>query len=85
MIGLPSCREVARAISADELEAATPVRRLYIRLHLTLCRHCRRYARQLEVIADAARELMAGRPDHPPERVRRLKQALIERIDRPAH
>lgn len=47
MMGLPSCREVAAQLSQEQ-DAAKPVhRRLTLRVHLMMCRHCRRYERQL--------------------------------------
>ena len=55
-----SCREVTRTISSGELEAAAWPRRLRVKLHLLMCRHCRRYARQLEKLGAAARDLWGG-------------------------
>lgn len=47
MMGLPTCREVAAQLSREQ-EAAEPTpHRLSLRLHLMMCRHCRRYERQL--------------------------------------
>lgn len=42
--------QVSRSIAKDELGLAGWCHRLAIRLHLLVCRHCRRYARQIEVI-----------------------------------
>ncbi len=41
------CREIVE--HADALLAAelTPIQRLSVRTHLLICRHCRRYVRQL--------------------------------------
>lgn len=47
MMGLPTCREVAAQLSREQDTAQPTPRRLSLRLHLMMCRHCRRYERQL--------------------------------------
>ncbi|MDA3920089.1 MAG: hypothetical protein PF501_05345 [Salinisphaera sp.] len=47
MMGLPSCREVAALLSREQDDTAPTPRSLSLRLHLLMCRHCRRYERQL--------------------------------------
>ncbi len=55
-----SCREVARTIASGELEASAWPRRLRVQFHLLICRHCRRYTRQLKKLGAAARDLWGG-------------------------
>ena len=80
MMGMPSCREVTRAITAGELEKAPFRQRLGLRLHVMLCRHCRRYARQIRAIGMAAREILR-RPIGADESLERLRAALLSRIE----
>jgi|AntDeeMinimDraft_5_1070356.scaffolds.fasta_scaffold15051_2 NMD protein affecting ribosome stability and mRNA decay len=47
MMGLPTCREVAAQLSREQDAAEPTPHRLSLRLHLMMCRHCRRYERQL--------------------------------------
>lgn len=47
MMGLPNCREVAALLSREQDYTAPTPRSLSLRLHLLICRHCRRYERQL--------------------------------------
>lgn len=47
MMGLPSCREVAAELSREQDVPGAATRRRALTLHLMMCRHCRRYARQL--------------------------------------
>ena len=54
-----SCREVTRKLASDELCGAGPWTRASVRIHLLMCRHCRRYARQLRNMRHAARTLWA--------------------------
>lgn len=54
-----TCQEVARAIASDEMTTAGWRQRLAVKLHLLMCRHCRRYAHQMHAIGDAARQFFA--------------------------
>lgn len=72
-----SCREVSRAIAADALEEFPLGRRLTVRLHLLMCRHCRRYAAQLRAIGRATRELFGAVPEEQAV-VERLRDAVLE-------
>jgi predicted anti-sigma-YlaC factor YlaD len=70
-----TCREVSRAVAADELERAGLWQRLGVRLHLLMCRHCRRYAAQLRAIGETARELFRGETEDR-GRIERLRRAV---------
>lgn len=73
---LPSCREVSRCLAGDGLENTPWRRRPLIRLHLLMCAHCARFARQLELLGLAWRERFAVRP----ERLEELKLRLRARL-----
>lgn len=70
-----SCRQVTRMIASDQLAGAGRRSRLAVRLHLLMCRHCRRYGAQLAAIGDAARSLL--RQDPVPSQD--LEKAILER------
>lgn len=76
---MPTCREVTGLIAAGEIESASMMSRLRIRLHLAMCAHCARFARQLRVIAQAVREAWAPRPQAD---VEDLKRRILERLHR---
>ena len=57
------CDEVARLCASDEIHASPLTKRLAVRMHLLLCRHCRRYVRELKEIAEVARGLGRTEPD----------------------
>ncbi len=59
MIGMPSCKDVAHLISSDELVVQTWHRRLAVRIHLLMCRHCHNYSAQVRAIGQSVRELYA--------------------------
>jgi len=74
-----TCKEVSRTIASDELSAASWRQRLAAKLHLLMCRHCRRYAHQIDQIGEAMREsLNDGSPD--PESRNRLRSTILESL-----
>ncbi len=54
------CSDVVRLISSDEYLAACALKKLGIRLHLAMCKHCTRYVRQLDALAAALRKIGDG-------------------------
>jgi len=54
------CKEVADLVASDAWRESPVTRRLAVWLHLAMCRHCRRYARQLRGIGAAARRIYEG-------------------------
>ena len=52
-----TCKEVSTMMSMGNLDAAPWRTRLAVRLHLSMCRHCRAFKRQLEALAKVARAL----------------------------
>jgi len=73
-----TCQEVSRAIASDALVGAPLRRRFAVRMHLMLCRHCRRYALQIRAIGSGARRLFGG-GDEPSETTERLRAAILRR------
>lgn len=59
MMFLPSCKEVCEHADdyIDVDGGAPPGRRLGFRLHLLICKHCRRFLRQLRLVMGAAPSL----------------------------
>lgn len=50
-----TCHDVSTLVSTGGLPDAPFVRKLGVRIHLAMCRHCRAFRRQIETIARAAR------------------------------
>jgi len=71
------CQEVARQIASDEFTEANVWQRLWVRLHLLMCRHCRRYALQLHSIGETARNLW-GPHTEDLSTLERLERDIIE-------
>ena len=51
-----TCHDVSRLHSTGGLSNAPLSRKLGVRMHLAMCRHCRAFRRQIEALARAARE-----------------------------
>ena len=51
-----SCRNVAKLLMSDSLEAQPWPKRMEVRLHLAMCRLCSRLARQLEQMGSVVRQ-----------------------------
>jgi hypothetical protein len=80
----PNCREASRLQSQALDRALTPLQRFGLRVHLLLCKWCRRYGKQLRFLRHAAREhqdeLAGAAPQTlSPEARARLKGALRDR------
>ncbi len=69
------CREVARILASDQLRDASWIRRLSMRIHLAMCRHCGRYGKQLDLIGTEVRRSSAA-TDADESALQRIEQAL---------
>jgi hypothetical protein len=65
----PNCREAVRAQSEARDHPLPPARQLGLRLHLLICKWCRRYGEQIRFLGEAAHE-------HPEEWVEARPQTL---------
>ena len=74
-----TCRDVSTLVSTGRLSEAPLVRRLGVRLHLAMCRHCRAFRRQVSAMARAARAAAAVLEAEPP---RDFESTLVERLRR---
>jgi hypothetical protein len=74
-----TCKEVSRSIASDEPTATDWRQRLSIKIHLLMCRHCRRYALQIRAIGDAARQVF-GDPSTDANARERLRSSILGQI-----
>lgn len=77
MAFMPSCHEVSKTLCGDGLAAEPRHRRLLIRLHLSRCELCARFARQIERIGEA---LKASWSEPKGVDVEALKRRVIDRL-----
>jgi hypothetical protein len=57
------CNEVTKLCASEDIQGAPLRTRVAVRLHLMMCRHCRRYVRELARIGAAARAILRDDPD----------------------
>ena len=74
------CKQVTTMVASDDVADAGPWLRLKIRLHLMMCRHCARYAKQIRAIGVKARERF--RPSEERSDVQDLQQRILESADK---
>lgn len=68
-----NCKEVTKLISSDEYLSESWGRRLQVRLHLLMCRHCSRLARQISLLKSGSRQLR--------ERMETLDASALENLE----
>lgn len=80
------CSEVTRLCASEEIRHAPLTRRIGVRMHLLMCRHCRRYVRELAAIGAAARQLWrrSGGTDVDRSDFERRLVAELQRVTRAA-
>ena len=71
------CREVSRLVASDDVVDLGFFKRLELRLHLMMCRHCAGYAAQIRSLGDGARKI-AEHETCPPERLEEIEREIIE-------
>lgn len=74
-----SCSEIVKWIASDEPQNEDFIRRLHIRMHVLLCRHCSRYARQLRALG----KFVYGRAhDRPIAEIEGIKERIMSELSR---
>ena len=67
------CREVSGLVSTGDVETASLRQRIAVWMHIAMCRHCRRFERQLQQLRRGAKaaadEAADEMPADLPERV----------------
>lgn len=73
-----TCKEVATLLDTDELPRQSWWTRSNVRLHLMMCRHCRRFERQLQQLRAGARAVGVafGAEDRAQDLERKIARAL---------
>ena len=72
-----TCKDVARLLAQDEI-GASRVERVGLRVHLFMCRFCRRYKAQLGALGEGCREQFGAAADEDPEVLARLERSILK-------
>jgi hypothetical protein len=75
---LLTCKEVSLAFARGEFSTASSWTRFRLRMHLLICRQCRRFQKQLGLIEEALKTVVFAVPD--PAATAALEQAIIRRL-----
>lgn len=80
-----SCKEIAHTVSTGDVNPVSWPRRLAVRFHLMMCRHCRCYAQQIETLDEAARASIQQPPEDPsspeaPQNLAKLQADILNRL-----
>ena len=70
------CKEVTTMVARGDLADAGLWLRMKVRLHLMMCRHCARYAKQMRTIGSRVRERFQS-PD-----VEDLQERILQSVDK---
>lgn len=77
---MPSCREIAGMLAHNDLGAISWPKRLLVRMHLSMCTFCARFARQMRLLEKAFRDRWAQKPSA--EKLSAMRRRLLERLSR---
>ena len=75
-----SCKEVVKIVSSEE--RPTWRRKLEVRLHLMMCHHCGKYARQLELMKNAFKKLFVAKSKSVDDKkLHDLEERIIKKVN----
>lgn len=77
-----TCREFSRLVASDAIAELPYRRRLEARVHAWLCRHCRRYQKEIQSLGPAARQAWESSPADAAG-ADALAKRILERISQP--
>ena len=74
-----SCKEVVKTVSSEDRSSWR--KNLRVRFHLMICRHCRKFAQQLEIMKSSFKKLFKSKTAQVSEEtIRKLEDDAIRRL-----
>ncbi|MCK5714235.1 MAG: hypothetical protein KAI25_16050 [Hyphomicrobiaceae bacterium] len=70
------CKDVHLLVSSGEVAELGWMRRIELKLHLLMCRHCRRYVEQMAALGRGFRALVHSHQAEP-EQLNRLEEQIV--------
>ncbi len=70
-----NCKQVTHIVATGEIDELTWLKRIEMRFHLMMCKHCREYMTQLLALGRGARRLFGFADD--PETLARLENKIM--------
>ena len=76
---LMKCKEVSHPIASGSADELGFMKRLELRMHLAMCRHCQGYANQIKSLGAGARRLV-GANEPTSEELQKLENEICDKI-----
>jgi len=73
------CKDISHLIASGEVDEFGFLKRMELRMHLLMCRHCQNYARQIGALGVGARRLF-GAKEPTAEELQRLENEICDKI-----
>ena len=82
-----SCKEIVQSLSqeVEGTRASSWGQRMEVKIHLLMCKHCARYAAQLEIIRDSFKKLFTQITKVDPAQVAELENESIRLVSKKAN
>lgn len=74
-----SCKEVVRAVSSDQ--ELSFMRRLELKLHFMMCKHCSRYLRQIKILKKSVREYAGTSAEKSAPYVAEIEKKVLDQVE----
>ncbi len=77
------CNEVVRLLSSSDDNPTSSLnwpKRLELKLHLMMCKHCASYAAHLSILSNAISTLLRKKTSEEAERIRELENETIKKV-----
>lgn len=76
------CRDIEQHASEYLDQALPPLLRLRIRMHLLICRNCRRYTKQLQLTVKTLSKLVPARASGADQLIKKMQRQASEKYQR---
>ncbi len=74
------CKDISQLIASGAGDDAGFMKRLELRMHLMMCRHCQGYAQQIKALGEGARRLI-GTEEPTAEELQQLEDEICDKLD----
>lgn len=72
-----NCKQVTKIISSEDSQSWR--RKLEVRFHLLMCKHCRKYAKHIDIIKTSFKNIFQL-SDADKEKINEIEQTVLEKI-----
>lgn len=76
------CKEVSSLVSSDDLVGAGFMKKLEVRMHILMCKHCARYFDQIKSVGQGAKNL-AHNQEANSEQIERMENHILDVVRDP--